>query len=43
MNALRPVIETELKHSVQAAEKRMSEYTARYDDPAAGLAPGQQA
>lgn len=43
MNALRPVIETELKHSVQAAEKRMTEYTAGYDDPAAGLAPGQQA
>ena len=43
MNALRPVIETELKRSVQAAEKRMTEYTAGYDDPAAGLAPGQQA
>ena len=43
MNALRPVIETELKHSVQAAEKRMTEYTAGYDDPAAGLAPGQRA
>ena len=43
LDALRPLIEESLTAAAKAAQERLQQHTEAYQDPTAGLAPGQQA